>query len=78
MALLSDRRRQIDTLFQEALQLEASDRLRFLESKCGDDVALREELETRLAAAENSRLHTSRPSQSGDSATSVPSRRRRR
>ncbi len=76
MALLSDRRRQIDSLLQEALQLDPKARSRFLDSKCGDDHGMREELQSRLAAAEKSSMDLDSPQQSpiDESVTTMPGR----
>lgn len=53
MAVLSPRRWQrIEDLFFAALDLEPADRSAFLDDACGDDSALREELESLLKSSE--------------------------
>ena len=52
MTLLSDRRRKIDTLVNEALRLTPEARPAFLKKECGSDTALRQEVEIGLASAQ--------------------------
>ena len=44
--MASDRWQQVEALYQAALERDAAERARFLEERCGDDRALREEVES--------------------------------
>ena len=46
--MASDRWRQIEALYEEALETRRRERERFLDERCGDDRALREEVESLL------------------------------
>ena len=46
----SERRQRINALFDAAVELAAPERARFLEQECGDDGALRAEVESLLAS----------------------------
>ncbi|HMZ22321.1 MAG TPA: ECF-type sigma factor, partial [Blastocatellia bacterium] len=49
-----ERRKEIDRIFQEALELKVSARLAFLNQACADDSTLRREVEAQLMAYEQS------------------------
>src|SRR6185295_6731650 len=46
---MNDRWREIESLFVQAIECPLEDRPQFLDRACGDDQALREELESLLA-----------------------------
>src|SRR5580693_6345640 len=48
----SDRWRQLEAMFYEALDLKPEARLEFLDRQCGDDLELRKEVEALLDSAD--------------------------
>ena len=44
--MASERWQQVEALYQAALERDAAERDQFLEERCGDDRALREEVES--------------------------------
>ena len=54
MASSSDRWRQIEALFYEALEFKGEARSEFLDKKCEHDAELRKEVETLLASSDES------------------------
>lgn len=57
----SDRWARVKDLFQEALSVEPESRVGLLDRECGEDVALREEVESLLAAHEDSSVSLEAP-----------------
>ncbi|MDZ7639219.1 MAG: protein kinase [Bryobacterales bacterium] len=57
----SERWARVKHLFQEALSAEAESRVQLLDRECGEDVSLREEIESLLAAHEDSSVSLEAP-----------------
>ena len=51
--MTSERWREVERLYHEALEREASERAAFLASACGDDAGLRAEVESWLAHSDS-------------------------
>ena len=54
-----NRQHQIQSIFEDGLQVAADQRSRFLDEQCGDDAELRAEVESLLARLEDGQLTSS-------------------